>query len=285
MLRVCQKQADAGSSVTDASNFEDAPPARLLQATKSIEIRRPGFDPTNYGSNKETRTYWIRADCVPKSRESEKMIMQELKNAWQIIKEHSRAYVALNVIYYGLILGAMFFVAFNPSLQQSLMAHVREAFAKGSFRPVWFAYAHKHVLLAMVLTFLVNFVFGSLATITLPSMIVPFSGLAMGILRATLWGLLFSPTESGIGLGMIPHSLTVVLEGQAYVVAMFAAYLHGRSFVQPRSVGAATCGEGYVAGLKMSLHLYSLVILLLFVSAVYEAIEVIHIAPLLTGKS
>lgn len=209
--------------------------------------------------------------------------MGAIKSAWRIIKEHSRAYIALNVIYYGLTACAMIFVAFIPSVQEQLLGAVREGFQSGPLRPVANAYQGGHFFAAVAWTFVVNFVAGSFLTITLPSLVVPFSGIAMGIVRATLWGLLLSPANEELALGMIPHSLTLLLEGQAYILAMFAAYVQGRSFVQPRWVGAATCGQGYLAGLKLSLKIYSLVVLLLAVAAVYEAAEVIYIVPRLVG--
>ena len=79
---------------------------------------------------------------------------------------------------------------------------------------------------------------------------------------------------------MIPHSLTLLLEGQGYILALLAVYVSGNTFLRPRSVGLKTHGEGYVAGLQQTASLYILVTLLLAVAAVYEAMEVIYIVPL-----
>jgi hypothetical protein len=114
-------------------------------------------------------------------------------------------------------------------------------------------------------------------------MLVPFSGLLTGLWRAAAWGLLLAPVDPRLRWVMIPHSLTLLLEGQAYVVAMFAAYRLGAGFLRPRSVQVATAWEGYRAGVRNTVFLYSLVVLLLAVAAVYEALEVIFLAPLLRG--
>jgi hypothetical protein len=84
---------------------------------------------------------------------------------------------------------------------------------------------------------------------------------------------------------MIPHSLTLLLEGQAYIVAMLAAYQQGLAFICPRTVGAQTHWRGYCAGLRRTGSLYLLVTILLAVSAVYETLEAIYVGPLLAHQN
>jgi len=206
-----------------------------------------------------------------------------MKSALEAIKESRRAYIVLNLVYYGLVICGMIYVAFNPSLQQSLIKLVGSAFTEGPLSAVGSAYTGGQVLQAMVLTFVVNLFLGSIAVITLPSLVIPFSGLLMGAYRAVLWGLLLSPTTPQIRLVMIPHSLVLILEGQAYILAMLAAYVQGKAFLWPRSVGATTRRQGYGVGAKRSARIYMLVVLLLAVAAIYEALEVIFIPRLLVG--
>ena len=68
------------------------------------------------------------------------------------------------------------------------------------------AYVNAQVFTAILATFLVNLFIGSFGTITLPSLIIPFSGFLIGIYRAVLWGLLLSPAHPDMRLIMIPHS-------------------------------------------------------------------------------
>jgi len=203
-----------------------------------------------------------------------------IQSALETIKESRCAYIVLNLVYYGLVICGMIYVAFNPSLQQSLLEFVGSAFTQGPFSAVGSAYVGGQVLQAMVLTFVVNLILGSIVWITLPSLVIPFSGLLLGAYRAILWGLLLSPTTPELRLVMIPHSLTLILEGQAYILAMLAAYVQGRAFLWPRSVGAATRRQGYGSGVKRSVRIYLLVVLLLAVAAIYEALEVIFIPRL-----
>jgi len=206
--------------------------------------------------------------------------MKAIISALRTIKEFRRAYIVLNLVYYGLVICGMVYVAFNPALQQLLLEAVGSAFTEGPLSTVAGAYTGGQILLAIVLTFVVNLTIASFLWITLPSLVVPFSGLVTGACRAILWGVLLSPSSPEMSAVMIPHSLTLILEGQAYILAMLAAYIQGRAFLWPATVGATTHGEGYRAGVKRSLRLYLLVAIVLAVAAVYEVLEVIYIIPL-----
>ncbi len=206
--------------------------------------------------------------------------MKAIISALRTIREFRRAYIVLNLVYYGLVICGMVYVAFHPSLQQLLLEAVGSAFTEGPFSTVGAAYTGGQVLLAIVLTFVVNLTIASFLWITLPSLVVPFSGLVTGACRAILWGVLLSPSSPEMSTVMIPHSLTLILEGQAYILAMLGAYVQGKAFLWPATVGATTHSEGYRAGVKRSLRLYLLVAIVLAVAAVYEVLEVIFIIPL-----
>jgi len=82
-------------------------------------------------------------------------------------------------------------------------------------------------------------------------------------------------------MAMIPHMGTLILEGQGYILAILAAWVLGRAFVSPSSVGATGWLQGYGIGLRKALTIYILVAIVLALSAVYEALEVIYVVPLL----
>ena len=99
----------------------------------------------------------------------------------------------------------------------------------------------------------------------------------MGLYRAVLWGLLFAPTEtSTLGPTLWLHVPTILIEGEAYVVAMLGVWLWWHA-VFTRS------GERWTAwrqGLVLQIRVYAAVAALLAIAAIYEAIEVIWILPL-----
>jgi hypothetical protein len=204
-----------------------------------------------------------------------------LKRSLEIVRADLAAYLWLNGLYYGLvILGMAYVMFFNPALQQQLLDQIGQAFTTGPLSAVGDAYGGGQVFTAMLLTFVVNLILGSFIEINLLGLIVPFSGLLMGLYRALLWGLLLAPSEPGLAGAMVPHSLTLLIEGQAYVLAMLAVYVQGKAFLRPQTYGLADHARGYVEGLRRTGWIYLLVTLLLAVAAVYEALEVIFLAPL-----
>lgn len=112
-------------------------------------------------------------------------------------------------------------------------------------------------------------------------MVIPFSGVVMGIIRAILWGLLLSPAHPDLRLVMILYSITLILEGQGYILAIFAAYLDGCAFLWSKTVGAETHAEGYWEGMKQTGKIYVLVTLTLAAAAIYEVLEVVIIRQLI----
>jgi hypothetical protein len=202
-----------------------------------------------------------------------------MKNIFQsaltLVKENRKAYIVINIAYYGLVLLMMGVTAFNRPLQDQLLELVGQAFMSGPLAVVGEAYANVEVLSAIGLTFVVNLLVGSFAVITLPSLVVPFSGMLMGIYRAALWGIIFSPGNPQINAVIIPHSLTLLLEGQAYILALFGVYLQGRAFLWPKSAGVENRWQGYLEGLKRTGKIYILVLLTLLIAAIYEVLEVV----------
>lgn len=201
-----------------------------------------------------------------------------IRSAWGLVQENRRAYTIINVAYYGLVAICMVYVAFNQELQEQLINMVGAGFMTGPLAFVGQAYVNAEVLKAILATFFINLFIGSFGTITLPSLVIPFSGFLIGIYRAVLWGLLLSPAHPDMRLIMIPHMLTLIIEGQAYILTLLAAYIQGRAFLWPQSVGLESRARGYLEGLKRTGKIYVLVILTLAIAAVYEVIEVVLMA-------
>ncbi|HEX6384504.1 MAG TPA: hypothetical protein VF177_07530 [Anaerolineae bacterium] len=209
--------------------------------------------------------------------------MSVVRDAFAILRKSRRPYILLNLMYYGLVICGMIYAAFDRSVQQTLMDAVGAAFLEGPLAGVAEAYTSGQLLLAIVLTLVVNLAAGSFVSITLPSLFVPFSGLLVGGLRAVLWGLIFSPTTLAVSSREVVYGVLalglLLLEGQGYVLAMLAAVVQGQAFLWPASVGATSRKQGYLMGLKRTAFLYLLVVLVLAVAAVYEAVLAIVILP------
>jgi hypothetical protein len=209
--------------------------------------------------------------------------MKLLKDALQILRDHRRPYLAVNLIYYGLVVVGTIVVWLNPQLQTSLSTMVQEGFETG-LPGVVEAYRGGHFLSAVAQTFTINFFMGSLMVITLPACFFPPAGILVGFLRAFLWGLVLAPTTPQFGLVMIPHGITLLLEGQAYILAVFAACRLGQLLLWPESIGLTSRWRAYLAGLRETALINILVAIVLLVSALWEAFEVIYIVtPLASG--
>jgi hypothetical protein len=135
------------------------------------------------------------------------------------------------------------------------------------------AYGSGSILYAAVVTFLINFLLGSVASITLPSMVVPGVGAVSTVIRALMWGVVLAPTFAGLAGPMLLHSWAMLLEGEAYILATFFGLLIPIHLARMGLEGTAPSRFGRV--LLLNLQANALVALVLVIAAFYEAAEVI----------
>jgi hypothetical protein len=182
-----------------------------------------------------------------------------------------------HMAYFGLVILAALLIYELPEVQTVLLsATASELEATGSPLGVaGKAYASGSIPLAAVVTFLINFFLGSLVLISLPSAIVPGAGALLAAFRAVLWGLVLAPTSVLTAGVMLPHSWTLLLEGEGYVLAALFGLLIPIHLCQPSVGGTAWSRFGRV--LLLNLKANVLVALVLTVAACYEAFEAIKI--------
>jgi hypothetical protein len=191
--------------------------------------------------------------------------------------EHVRALLALNALYFGVAALAGGYAFINPAAQTELTQVAADAFSpSGGLGPLMQAYLSGALLLAIVMTFLVNLIFGSFVFLTLPSAVIPFAGIVLGLYRAVLWGVLFAPTAtSPLTPALWLHVPTILLEGEAYIVAMLGVWLWWHAvFSRPGARWSA-----WRQGLVLQTRVYAAVVAPLAIAAIYEAVEVIWILP------
>jgi hypothetical protein len=205
-------------------------------------------------------------------------MMRAVDASLQIIKQHRQAYFLLNVAFYGVLLSMMIVAAIFPNLRS-----LAQASTDPNSDPLnWLfvgTYGEGKVVTAAVITFIVNLVAGAVITQSMSSLVVPFCGVAFGFVRVAGWGLIFAPSSSRDLAWAIPHMAAAIVEGQAYVVAALAAWIHGRKYLYPRKYGELSHWAGYKAGIVDTARLYPLIIVMLAAAAVCEAIELIYIVP------
>lgn len=200
--------------------------------------------------------------------------MDLLRKSMSVLSEHRKAYIGMNIVYYGLILFWMAVVSLAPGIQTGMMASTRQGIEDSFLGPLADLYKSGNVPLAAFWTFVVNFTLGSFGTITLPSIVIPFSGLLIAFWRATIWGIIFSPVTAESRSLFFPHILILVMEGQAYVLTMLAAWVQSKGLLWPETLGETSHSRGLAAGMRLTGRLYVLIGLVLAVSAVCEALEI-----------
>jgi hypothetical protein len=191
------------------------------------------------------------------------------------MKVRPRLVWGVHLVYFGLVIAGSLLIYKVPEAQVVLMGKVREALSTKS-NPLGIAgeaYLSGNIPRAAAVTFGVNFFLGALAYITLPSILLPGSGILLAAVRALAWGLILAPVMQALAFAMLPHSLTMLLEGEGYILATLFGLLIPIHVVK-RSLGGnvfTRFGRAVLLNLKSQFW----IALVLAVAAIYEATEVI----------
>jgi len=203
--------------------------------------------------------------------------MRLFRRALQTIQANRRAYLVLNAILYGSVL-----VGFGAGLLfPGLTAAQKESFEDGGQADLVRSLLENPWLFALAIL-ANNALRAGLLSLVLPSLIVPFAGIVWYVYMLFTVGLMLAPADRDGWLVLIPHSLTVVMEIQAYVLLSLGAYLLGRAWIWPRTVGAENRRQAYVGGLRQLGVLSLPALALLVVFALYESFSIAYLVPLLT---
>lgn len=199
-----------------------------------------------------------------------------LRKPFQIIRANFRAYLTINAIVYGSFIAGLVAAMVFPNLGATQAATLED---NGTGDLVRSLLSNPWLFSLTILG--VNVTTGAL-WIVLPSLIVPFTGIAIFAYKAFTLGLPIAPTTAITAVMWIPHSLTALIEFQAYALLMFGAYILGRSWVRPATIGARNHRQGYVRGLQQLGWLSLSALPLFIVGAVWEAFSLRYlIRPLL----
>jgi hypothetical protein len=191
------------------------------------------------------------------------------------LKTRPRLVWGMHLVYFGLVIAGSLLISKLPEVQVVLLGKVGEALATKS-NPLGIAgqaYRSGSIPHAAAVTFVVNFFIGSLACITLPSILLPGSGVLLAVVRALMWGLILAPVTQTLAFAMVPHSLTMLLEGEGYILAALFGLLIPIHIVRPSLGGNPLTRFGRVLVLNLKAQLW--IALVLAVAAIYEATEVV----------
>lgn len=185
---------------------------------------------------------------------------------FRIIADNSRAYLLANVAVYGVFLVGFGLGLAFPQLSEAQHRRLQD---DGTADLVQSLIADPWLFALTILA--VNTLRMGALTIVAPSLIVPFAGIALFAYWVLTTGMTLVPANDIGWVALIPHSLTVIVEFQAYLLLLLGVYLLGRSWVSPRTAGAENRRQGYLLGLRDLGWLALPALALLIVGAVYEA--------------
>jgi len=194
----------------------------------------------------------------------------------QEVRRRRRLLIGLHVLYFGtyiFFVGLAFAVPEAQALFTRALGQMLRSGQAGHVAAAARAYAARDITVAAARTVTVNFFIGSVAVITLPSLILPGCGSALLVVRFAVLGLLLAPTSVGLGRAMLPHSLAMLVELEAYVLASFFALLVPVYVFSSGQDGGPLRRYGRAVMLNLRGNL--VVFALLLAAGVYEAFEVI----------
>ncbi len=212
--------------------------------------------------------------------EHEARPLRVVRRPLQIVRADLRAYLVLNLIMYGSavagFVAALVFPELNAARVTALQDDGTADLVVSLLSNVW--------LFALVILGVNTLTVGVLL-IVLPSLVVPFAGIAFFTCKAVEIGVTLAPADGTGWVNLIPHSQTVVIEFKDYVLLVLGAYLLGRSWLRPATVGAQNRRQGYVRGLRQVGWLSLPALALFVIGAIYEAFTLRYLVPVLVQAS
>ena len=212
-------------------------------------------------------------------------IRKYIDDSLNVVRKHRRANNICNVGLYGTTLACMALATFRPELTEVITKYTDaelDAYAVG--RLVKHYYDSGQMIPAAAMTFGINLAVGAFGSITLPTIFLPFTGLCLQVYRMGYWGILFPVFHEKTHPA---HLLTMVMEGQAYILAALGSWIMGKAAVDcirgwwetnevEKGNVAKDWTKMYWGSVKESMRLYPLIGAILGVSALWEAWEVIY---------
>jgi len=206
---------------------------------------------------------------------SVRLPMAVLRDPLDPMQRYATLFVLLHIAFFGGMILFMELAFAAPDVQGSILTLVKHEVlgGKGPLGAIGSAYLSKSIPLAALVTVTANFLLGSLLVITVPAIVVPGAGLLVPAFRAAICGLTLAPTFAGLSGAMLPHSFTLLMEGEGYILATFFGLLVPIYLF--RTCEGPTIGARYCSALLLNVKGNLWILIVLAVSAIYEATEVI----------
>jgi hypothetical protein len=206
--------------------------------------------------------------------------LNPLGDALGTIKKNWKLLASLNALYFCVIVIGATIALISPSLHLSMIQYIGAETIAGPSE----AHVPSDTTDAMIMAcyaFASSFFVNTLAMITVPSIILPIWAPIIGAARFFIWGVTYvSPLEGVLTPGrLIPQYMAMLLEGEAYVIAIFACVRQLTVALASADMGFRRALKEYIKAFFDNLKLLIIVALLLAAAALYQALLV----PILNG--
>jgi hypothetical protein len=188
------------------------------------------------------------------------------------VREWPRLWASLHVVYFGAFLAMMLLALENPLWSMRLTEAVSTVFTEGELSYITDAFESNNILLATIAIWRHNYLTATVL-LTFAISVIPFLGAIKTVLSFALVGFAMAPIWTSSLGGYWYHSITMVLELEAYILASFTV------IIVPLLLGTGLWqGTLRPYALRAAAALLSAVLLtgvMLLIAAFYEAATLI----------
>jgi hypothetical protein len=192
-----------------------------------------------------------------------------------IFRKDWKLFVASNVFLFGLfILGLLAGLAF-PDVHDALVGWIEQATTTGPIGTASSTLESGNIWLGTWQIFSHNY-FVTVVLAALPSLIFPPWILFVFGIQFFAFGIVYSiPSMAQDPVRLLPVLGTLLLEGEAYVIAIFATMRLVVALIWPRRFGEQSAIKAYIKAVIDNAKLLVLVGIILAVAALYEAASIV----------
>ena len=194
---------------------------------------------------------------------------------FDMIVARPKLYWTMHILLYGVFFFSIYTSINNPLLTYRISQYIQAVFSQGDLDYIGDAYASGDILRAAGATFYNNYIEQTLVFTFLISLFPIPLGLLKNMASFSLVGSALAPLWSGTSQAYVLHSITMVLELQAYILACFAITAWPLHLI--RGVRNGQTLVHIKSGLAMLLWAALLTGIMLEIAALYEAFTLINL--------
>lgn len=190
-----------------------------------------------------------------------------------LVGDRRRIFAFVNVALYGIFFATMLLALATPLASLRLATYVGREFAEGQLSYIGQAYQSGDIYLAAAATFAHNYLQATVLYTILPSLIIPFSGFLKNLVTFGMVGYVMAPQWVGSVGTLVYHSITMILEFEAYIVASFTVVMFPLLVIE--GMQRDSLADGARRGMRIIIGGTVLAGVMLALAALYEATTLI----------